>query len=175
MSGLIFFGPISETFHEGNVKKLSKEFYVSKLYKLAILHLNTGHLAIWDAKIPLSIASHLRSFHTAGDWGTGVLCWEGMARVYVETAQFQGFFVVPPLLKALLHQRICFLLFSRWFRHASGITIDLAKGSPMRIIECKVNASDGAWSAWNIYIRPSKFTWAKRKCLEDPFVSSPDC
>lgn len=76
-----FFGLDSETFHEGNVKKLSKEFYVSKLYKLAILHLNTGHLAIWDDKIPLWIASHLRSFHTAGDWGTCVFCWEGMACV----------------------------------------------------------------------------------------------
>lgn len=98
-----------------------------------------------------------------------------MARVYVETAQFQGFFVAPHSSRRSCMKRICFLLFSRWFRHASGITIDLAKGSPMKI-ECKVNASDGTWSAWSIYIKLSKFTWAKRKCwkihLYHPLIAS---
>lgn len=93
----------------------------------------------------------------------------------VETAQFQGFFVAPHSSRRSCMKRICFLLFSRWFRHASGTTIDLAKGSPMKI-ECKVNASDGTWSAWSIYIKPSKFTWAKRKCwkihLYHPLIAS---
>ena len=93
----------------------------------------------------------------------------------VETAQFQGFFVAPHSSRRSCMKRICFRLFSRWFRHASGTTIDLAKGSPMKI-ECKVNASDGTWSAWSIYIKPSKFTWAKRKCwkihLYHPLIAS---
>lgn len=93
----------------------------------------------------------------------------------VETAQFQGFFVAPHSSRRSCMKRICCLLFSRWFRHASGTTIDLAKGSPMKI-ECKVNASDGTWSAWSIYIKPSKFTWAKRKCwkihLYHPLIAS---
>ena len=83
-------------FHEGNVKKLSNEFYASKLYKLAILHLNTGHHPIRGHSTLQGTEGHV--FFVGKGW---------LAR---RDCAVSGLFCCPPLVKTLLHEKDLFSL-----------------------------------------------------------------